>query len=534
MSDRFDYIVVGGGTAGCVVARRLSDQSGTRVLLIEAGGRRQPFSSRVPLMFHTLKRHRKADWAYLSEPEPGAAHRRFLRSHGKGLGGSSAINGMIAVRGHPKDYDDWAELGLTGWSYADVLPYFRRSETHWRGVNAEHGGDGPWKIGPGYRDDFLYRVLTETARAAGRPVIEDFAGHHLEGLGAPDFSIDAGERVSTATAYLREAGTNLNLMTDAQVVRVLIERSKAVGVEILRDGAVSRVHAEGEVILSAGAYNSAQILLLSGVGDAAALKDVGVMPVHPLPGVGQNLQGHVSVPLQYRARCRQGFHGELRMDRLALSALRWAVTRKGAFARVPLSALSLVRSRDGLDRPDIQIMHSTARMGDRPWFPGVLPGSGHFISCSLSLCRPRSRGAVTLRSRSPLDPPRIRFNLLDDPDDIVRLRDAIRGERRFHRMPPLAGLLGDEDLPGDGYQSDEELQARLRETATSAQHPTSTCAMGVGPDAVTDAELKVRGIDALRVADASVMPLIVSGNTYATAVMIGEKAADLILGRKAA
>lgn len=532
--NRFDYIIAGGGTAGCVLACRLSRVPGQRVLLIEAGGAHQPFASRVPLLFNTLKKSRRASWGYVSEPEPGAGGRCFIRPHGKGLGGSSAINGMIAVRGHPADYDAWAALGLPGWSYQDVLPYFRRAESHWRREASEHGSEGPWTVTRGDRTDPFFQTLVATARATDRPVLEDFASGNQEGLGAPDFSIASGVRVSTATAYLSKAGPGLETMTDAHVTRILLEQGRAIGVEVSRDGVTQRMFADREVVLSAGGYNSAQLLMLSGIGDAETLKALGIVPQRHLPGVGQNLQGHVSAPLRYHAKGERGFHRELRLDRLALAAIRWALFRDGVMARVPLAALAYVRSRDDIERPDIQIMYSTGRMDDRPWLPGIWPGIGHFVSSSLCLCRPRSRGVVTLRSPSPFDAPRIRFNLLDHPEDIIVLRNAIRRERIFYGTRPLADWLADEDLPGTRYQSDAELDERLRETATSGQHPASTCAMGNGPDAVTDAELRVRGIRSLRVADASVMPLMASGNICATVIMIAEKAADLMLGKQAA
>jgi len=525
--------VVGGGTAGCVVATRLSQAATGSVLLIEAGPARQPFASCVPLLFNTLKKHARADWGYVSEPELGAAGRRFLRSHGRGLGGSSAINGMIAVRGHPRDYDAWAALGLPGWSYAELLPYFRRSETNWRGASHEHGAAGPWRVGPGYRADPLFGLLAATARAAGRAVIDDFTGNDQEGIGAPDFAIADGMRMSTSRAYLAHAGRNLSILTDTHVCRVLVEEGRAAGVELRQGDVTRRIFADCEVIVAAGAYNSPQLLLLSGIGDPDALRHVGIDPVHDLPGVGRNLQGHVAVPLRFRAKDIPGFHRALRFDRIAASALQWGLSRRGLFGRVPLTALSYVRSRDELDRPDIQIMYSTGRMDDYPWFPMLRPGIGHFISSSISLCRPQSRGDVTLRSASPFDAPRIRYNLLDVTDDLARLRDALRRERAFYATAPLADVLVEEDVPGRDYRSDDALDARLREVATSGQHPTSTCAMGSDRQTVVDAELRVHGLTGLRVADASIMPLIPSGNTYATVVMIAEKAADLVLGKTA-
>lgn len=529
MKQSFDYIVVGGGTAGCVLATRLSQKAGISVLLIEAGPAKQPLISKVPLMFMPLKQHPQACWPYVSEVEPHAGNRRFPRPHGRGLGGSSAINGMIAVRGMPEDYDDWTAAGLKGWSYQDVLPYFKKAESNWRGASALHGDQGPWRIGKGNLHEPFFKVLAKAAAETGRPMQEDFAAGPQEGIGAPDFSIHRGQRVSTATAYLALAGKGLVILSDAQVNRVTLDGKRATGVEVTHHGHFKHFRAAREVILSAGGYNSPKILMLSGIGDAEELQSHGITVRHHLPGVGRNLQNHPSVPLRYHATYRDGFNRELRLDRVIASGVSWALFKSGNLARVPLTALGYVRSREGLERCDVQIMYSTGRMDDRIWVPKLRPALGQFVSTSLSLCRPLSRGRLRLSSADPAAMPSILFNMLQDPDDIRRLRDALRRERRFFEAAAFKGILAEEDLPGRACQSDDELDAKLRATVTSAQHPTSSCAMGVGTDAVLDARLCVYGIAGLRVADASAFPMMTSGNPYATVVMLAEKAADLVL-----
>ncbi len=535
MSGTYDYVIVGGGTAGCVLASRLSADPANRVLLLEAGGSGGRLRMRMPLGFPALKDDPATDWCYSTEPEPHAAGRRLPRVHGKGLGGSSSINGMTALRGHPLDYDEWRALGLAGWGHADLLPYFRRAETSWRGAGPLHGGDGPWTLMPAAPDPLRDAVL-EAAHATGRRAVADFDDGDPEGVGMPDVSIAGGERASAYRCYLAPVlhRANLTVRTGARALRLIVGKSRVLGVEYRRRGETCAVHAGREVVLCGGAYNSPQLLMLSGIGDVDALRAAGVEPAHHLPGVGRNLQEHASVPLRFAATTRNTFHRQLRVDRAAVSVLRWGLFRSGPMTRLPLAAMAYHRTREGLDRPDIQVIYSSGRLDDRLWFPVLRPGLGHFISAGIAVARPASRGWVKLRSADPEAPPRIQLNLLAEARDRVALREGLKAQRDFFRAAPLASLVGAEVMPGPATATDAEIDARLPGIAGAAHHPAGTCAMGTGDEAVVDAELRVRGLAGLRIADASVMPRLVGANTYATVIMIGEKAADLILGKAAA
>ena len=535
MAERaFDYIIVGAGSAGCVLANRLSADPEHSVLLIEAGGPDSGFRRmRMPLAWRDTFMNPRFGWGYLSEPEPHAYGRRIPVPRGKVLGGSSSVNGMMYSRGHPADYDEWRDLGARGWSFAEVLPYFRRAETNWRGESLYHGAEGPLTVARHVTDQVLYPKLIATAAKLGYKHLDDFHGADVEGFSVPDFNVHRGRRASTSVRYLKPAmhRPNLVVVTNALVHRVLFDRDRATGVEYERDGRRERVQADCEVILAAGAFNSPQLLLLSGVGPAAQLEAAGIQPVHDLPGVGKNLQDHQSVGVVFEASGPITFESQLRLDRLMMSVLRWQLFGTGPIADLPVGAQGFLRLRPDTPGADVQFLVSPVSMLARPWFPGWRKGVGHVFAMANVVLHPDTRGEVTLRSADPRDPPRILFNLLGAPRDRETLRHMIGFARQFFATAPASELVRRELIPGAGTESDSDLDVHIRRSVATAMHPTSTCAMGIDALAVVDPHLAVRGLKALRVVDASVMPRIVGGNTNAPVIMIAEKAADLILGR---
>ncbi|MGH8217616.1 MAG: GMC family oxidoreductase [Steroidobacteraceae bacterium] len=535
MADRaFDFIIVGAGSAGCVLANRLSADPAHSVLLIEAGGPDRGYRRmRMPLAWRDTFLNPRFGWGYLSEPEPYADGRCIAVPRGKVLGGSSSVNGMMYSRGHPADYDEWRDLGACGWSFAEVLPYFRRAEANWRGESLYHGAAGPLTVARHGTDRVVYPKLIAAAGKLGYKHLEDFHGADVEGFSAPDFNVHHGRRASTASRYLRPAIRRPNLVveTGALARRVLFDRNRATGIEYECNGRSARAYADREVILTAGAFNSPQLLLLSGVGPAAELEAAGIEPVHDLPGVGKGLQDHQSVGVVFEASGRITFESQLRLDRLLVSVLRWQLFGTGPVADLPVGAQGFLRLSPDTAGADVQFLVSPVSMLARPWFPGWRKGAGHLFATANVVLHPDTRGEVTLRSADPRDPPRILFNLLGAPRDRETLRRMVRFTRQFFATAPACELVRRELIPGASLQSDTDLDAHLRRSVATAMHPTSTCAMGVEGLAVVDPQLAVRGLKALRVVDASVMPRIVGGNTNAPVIMIAEKASDLILGR---
>jgi choline dehydrogenase len=527
-----DYVIVGAGSAGCVLANRLS-ADGARVVLLEAGGADRHIKFRVPLAFRDLWLDRRFSWNYQSDPEPTLNGRKVPVPRGKVLGGSSSINGMLYSRGHPRDYDQWRQFGCAGWGYADILPYYKRAETDWRGEGTYHGGSGPLPVSR-HRTGPLYRDLVAAAAKLGYPESTDFHGTQTEGFGAPDFTVSRrGRRASTAAAYLvpAMARPSLTVETGAQATRVIVAGGRATGVEYLRDGERQVVHAARDIVLSGGAYNSPQLLMLSGVGPADELAQHGIAVVHDLPGVGKRLQDHAGAHSLFEASGPIAFDRNLRFDRLAVAMAEWALLGRGIAAGLPVTCNSFLRTRPGLERPDVQILFTPVGMDAHVWFPGVKAPRGHVFSNAGVLLHPESMGEVTLASADPLAPPRIHFNLLASENDRASLIAVIRIVREVFATAPFARHVGREVRPGPDVVTDEEIVAYLRSTTATAFHPVGTCRMGTGDDAVVDPALKVRGVEGLRVADASIMPTIIGGNTNAPSIMIGEKAADLVLGR---
>jgi 4-pyridoxate dehydrogenase len=530
----FDYIIVGAGSAGCVLADRLSAKPDVRVLLLEAGGWDRHPLIKLPLGWGKVLLGRMYDWGYDGEPQPTMGGRRIECARGKVVGGSSSINAMAYVRGHRSDYDRWAAGGLPKWSYAHVLPYFRRSESWEGGESFYRGGNGPLATRRSRYEDPLVDAYFAAAVAAGYRRNEDYNGAEQDGFARMQMTIRNGRRESASTAYLRPALArgNLEVRVKAHVARILLEGTRAVGVEYLERGARQVVRAEREVIVSCGSINTPQVLMLSGIGDPDALGALQIPVRVPLLGVGRNLQDHAAALLVFARRDRGPLLEKLRLDRLAFELARGYALGQGITSDLPGGLTAFVKTDAAERAPDIQLLFIAGSLAAAPYLPPFKRAFADSFSCRIVLLRPQSRGTITLASDNPHAHPRIHQNLLATDRDWKTLRQGIDIFRDLARRPQLQAHVAKELGPGVEVRSDAELQQYARATAVTAHHPAGTCKMGPADDesAVVDATLRVRGTQALRIVDASVFPDLVGGNINAAVLMLAEKAADIIVG----
>ncbi|AZN34454.1 choline dehydrogenase [Pseudoalteromonas sp. Xi13] len=530
MSNTYDYIIVGAGSAGCVLANRLSEDTNNKVLLLETGGSDKSIFIKMPTALSIPMNTDKYAWQFHTQPEPYLDNREMHCPRGKVLGGSSSINGMVYVRGHAKDFDEWQQHGANGWDYQSCLPYFKKAESFYLGENAHRGGTGPLGVNNGNEmQNPLYTTFIKAGVEAGYAHTDDYNAAQQEGFGPMHMTVKDGVRSSASREYLDpvKSRNNLTVITGALAQKVILEGKKATGIEYTVNGTLKTAHATKDVVLSAGPIGSPHILQLSGIGDKAILEEAGVEVKHHLPGVGQNLQDHLEFYFQYKCKQPITLNGKLGLISKGLIGAKWLLTRKGLGATNHFESCAFIRSKPDVEWPDIQYHFLPAAMR----YDGRSAFAGHGFQVHVGHNKPKSRGSVTIQSANPEQPPKILFNYLQHKDDIEGFRACVRLTRDIIEQSAFDDYRDEEIQPGKHIQTDEEIDAFVRQAVESAYHPSCSCKMGEDDMAVVNSNTQVHGIEGLRVVDSSIFPTVPNGNLNAPTIMVAEKAADLILGK---